>query len=254
MLRTRRLGQLYQLLAVCDSTNGEAARQARARETAKASPSDEGLVIVADSQSAGRGRMGHTWHSPPGTNLHMSLLLRPRLRPDQIPPLTLLVGASVAAVLSQGGAEPRLKWPNDVLLPGPAGGPAGLKKAGGILVEMQSDGEHVRHVVVGIGLNVNTMQFPEPLGAEATSLRLSTGHAWDRGAVLARILNVLEPAWNHFVAHGPSEVIEAWRTFGVLGQQVSTQDAQGVAVDVDSTGALLVRNETGVHRVLSGLA
>jgi BirA family biotin operon repressor/biotin-[acetyl-CoA-carboxylase] ligase len=81
----------------------------------------EGLLVVADRQTAGRGRLGRTWHSPPGENLYLSLLLRPAIAPPLVPPLTLLVGGVVAEVLAAVGAAPRLKWPNDVLLPTPAG-------------------------------------------------------------------------------------------------------------------------------------
>jgi BirA family biotin operon repressor/biotin-[acetyl-CoA-carboxylase] ligase len=113
-LHTGRLGRGYLLLDACASTNDEVATAARAG-------AEEGLVVVAETQSGGRGRLGRTWHSPPGQNLYFSLLLRPAMPPWMVPPLTLLVGGVAAEVLAAAGAPARLKWPNDVLLPTPGG-------------------------------------------------------------------------------------------------------------------------------------
>ena len=108
-LRTRRLGRAYEFLPACASTNDVV----RIRAAAGAA---EGLVIVADSQSAGRGRLGRSWHSPAGQNLYFSLLLRPALPARQVTPLTLLAGAALARALAAAGAAPRLRWPNDLLV------------------------------------------------------------------------------------------------------------------------------------------
>src|SRR5204862_8316813 len=118
----------------------------------------EGLVVAADAQSAGRGRLGRAWHSPPGSGLYFSILLRPSRPPVEIPPLTLLAGAAVARGLADLGAglEPRLKWPNDVLLAqaGADGGDGGAyRKVAGILTEMTTEGDRAGQVVVGVGLN-----------------------------------------------------------------------------------------------------
>src|SRR5205814_6531712 len=128
LLHTRRLGRDYQLLAACPSTSDEVAAQSRAG-------AEEGLLVVAEAQTGGRGRLGRTWHSPPGENLYLSLLLRPAMPPWMVPPLTLLVGGVAAEVLAAAGAAPRLKWPNDVLLPTSGG----LRKVAGILTEMASE-------------------------------------------------------------------------------------------------------------------
>ena len=246
LLHTRRLGRAYQLLPACASTSDEVAARARAG-------ADEGLLIVAETQSGGRGRLGRVWHSPPGANLYLSLLLRPAMPPWMVPPLTLLVGGVVAEVLSAAGVAPQLKWPNDVLLP-VAGG---RRKVAGILTEMASERDRVRHVVVGLGLNVNGTAFPAELAERATSLLLATGRPFDRGTLLAALLDGLEPAYDQFVAEGPARALSRWRQHADLGRRCRVERdgavIEGVAEDVDAEGTLLVRDDSGhLHRVLSG--
>jgi BirA family biotin operon repressor/biotin-[acetyl-CoA-carboxylase] ligase len=170
-----------------------------------------------------------------------------------VPPLTLLVGGVVAEVLAGAGAAPRLKWPNDVLLPTPAG----LRKVAGILLEMATERERVRHVVVGMGLNVNGQAFPPELADRATSLRLATGRLFDRGALLASLLDALEPAYDQFLAAGPGAALARWRRHADLGRRCRIEREgrviEGVTVDVDEEGTLHVRDDAGqIHRVLSG--
>jgi BirA family biotin operon repressor/biotin-[acetyl-CoA-carboxylase] ligase len=241
-LTTRRFGRAYQVLATCPSTSDEVARLAREGAA-------EGLVLVADSQSAGRGRMGRAWHSPPGENLYLSLLLRPSIVAGQVPPVTLLAGGVLASVLAAAGARPQLKWPNDVLLPTAAG----PRKVAGILTEMATERERVRQVVLGVGLNVHGTHFPPELAERATSLRLATGMGFDRGQLLARFLNALEPAYHQFVAEGPATALARWRTHAPMGGRCRVGALEGTALDVDAEGALLVRDDAGtVHRIQSG--
>jgi BirA family biotin operon repressor/biotin-[acetyl-CoA-carboxylase] ligase len=246
-LHTRRFGRRYHLLNSCASTNDEVAKLARQGDA------EEGLVVVADAQTGGRGRLGRTWHSPAGQNLYLSLLLRPTMPPWMVPPLTLLVGAALAETLAGLGTAPRLKWPNDVLLPTPAG----PRKVAGILTEMASERDRVRHVVVGVGLNVNVEAFPTELAERATSLRLATGQPFDRGALLAAFLDALEPAYDEFLIAGPRAAITRWRRHADLGRRCRIERdgavIEGVTVDVDDEGTLHVRDDAGrVHRVLSG--
>jgi BirA family biotin operon repressor/biotin-[acetyl-CoA-carboxylase] ligase len=246
LLHTRLLGRDHHLLAACASTNDEVAVRARAG-------AEEGLLIVADAQTGGRGRLGRSWHSPPGENLYFSLLLRPAMPPWMVPPLTLLVGGVAAEVLAAAGAAPRLKWPNDVLLPA-AGG---LRKVAGVLTEMASERDRVRHVVVGVGLNVNGTHFPGELAERATSLRLATGRPFDRGTLLAELLDAFEPAYQQFVAEGPAPALARWRRHADLGRRCRIEREglviEGLAEDVDAEGTLLVRDDGGhLHRVLSG--
>ena len=245
-LRTRRLGRAYEFLPACASTNDVA----RARAAAGAA---EGFVIVADSQSAGRGRLGRSWHSPPGQNLYLSLLLRPALPARQVAPLTLLAGAALARTLAAAGVTPRLRWPNDLLVP--AAGE--FRKAAGILTEMATSGEEVRHVVVGIGLNVNGQEFFPDLAQGATSLRLALGHACDRAKLLVDFLAAFEPIYDDFLVRGPAVGLQEWRRHADLGRVCRIdQDGtkvEGVATDIDDSGALLVRDDAGrMHRIASG--
>jgi BirA family biotin operon repressor/biotin-[acetyl-CoA-carboxylase] ligase len=246
-LRTRRFGRSYRLLSSCPSTNDEVATLARQ----EAAP--EGLVVVADAQTGGRGRLGRSWHSPAGQNLYLSILLRPSMPPWMVPPLTLLVGAVAASALEEAGVAPRLKWPNDVLL----ATAAGPRKVAGILTEMASEREHVRHVVVGVGINVNTTAFPPELVDRATSLFLATDRLFDRGTLLAALLNAFEPAYDEFLAGGAEVAIARWRKYADLGRRCRIEREgvviEGTTVDVDSEGTLHVRDDAGrVHRVLSG--
>jgi BirA family biotin operon repressor/biotin-[acetyl-CoA-carboxylase] ligase len=247
-LGTRWLGRACEWLEVCASTNDVAAARGR-------SGAGEGLVVVADMQTAGRGRLGRAWHSPAAENVYLSLLLRPHRPPAEIPPLTLLAGAAVARALEGMGVRASLKWPNDVLVE--ANDEGAPRKLAGILTEMASEGERVGHVVVGIGLNVNTLDFPPDIAARATSLRLVAGHFFDRASVVAAILDSFEPLYDDFVARGPAVAVTAWRDHAALGERCRVTAAgaalEGVAVGLDPDGALLLRDDAGrVHRVLSG--
>ena len=236
-LRTTRLGRPFEHLPTCGSTNDEVA----ARATAGAG---EGVLIVADEQTKGRGRRGRSWHSRPGENLTFSLLLRPALPARNVAPLTLLAGAALAATLSQFGLAPKLKWPNDVLLDVAAG----PRKVAGILTEMSSEGEHVRHVVLGIGINANADAFPDDL-ARATSIRLALGTSLDPVPLLASFLNAFEPRYDAFVSHGPAATLDEWNRYALLGQPCWTDQSSGrvdgVAEGVDASGALQIRTSAG---------
>lgn len=162
--------------ATLPSTNDEALRLARAGAPA-------GEAVVADAQTAGRGRAGHGWASPPGVALHFSVVLRPRVAPEAFPLATLACGVAVAdAVRAETGADAGLKWPNDVLV--------GLRKCAGILCEAELGGPGGPFVVAGVGINVNTPADALPARPDfpATSLAAETGRTFDREAVLAACL------------------------------------------------------------------
>src|SRR5262245_688958 len=161
----------------------------------------EGAVVLAEEQSAGRGRAGRTWHSERAAGIYLTLLLRPRLSPVEAPLLTMMAGLSAhAAIRSQTGLAPDLKWPNDLMLGG--------RKAGGILTEMQADTSLVRFVAVGIGINVNQERFPSELAATATSLRAESGKSQSRLDLLARLLREFESDYNRFLREGSLFVTE----------------------------------------------
>jgi BirA family biotin operon repressor/biotin-[acetyl-CoA-carboxylase] ligase len=205
----------------------------------------EGLLVAADEQTHGRGRRGRVWHSPKGESLCFSLLLRPTLPAPRTAPLALLAGAALAEALAAFAFSPRLKWPNDILLDTADG----LRKVAGILAEMASEGERVRQVVLGVGVNVNGLNFPDSLAPIATSLRLVGGATVDRGALLASFLNAFEPIYDGWLAAGPTAGLAAWSRHAVLGQRCSarhdTGRIEGVAAGVDDAGALLLRTTDG---------
>ena len=182
-LTTRRFGRKIAYHPVTASTNMLA--KALAVEGAI-----EGCVVVADSQTGGRGRMGRIWISPSGVNLYFSLILRPEVPSIRVPQLTLLVAAAIHQALSALSVDlgAMIKWPNDILANG--------KKLCGVLCEMQSEPDFTHFVVVGIGINVNQSMFQPPLHESATSLFLETGHLCSRPDLLASVLNHFEPLYD----------------------------------------------------------
>lgn len=243
-LETQRLGRSYQLLPVCESTS-DVVRAAALGGAA------EGLLVVADAQTAGRGRQQRVWHSPPGQNLYFSLLLRPRIQARLAAPLTLLAGAALAQALARAGAVPRLRWPNDLLLPVDGQ----MRKAAGILMEMASEGQAIRHIVLGVGVNVNSREFPPELAVRATSLYLAAGQRLARSQILADFLSAFEPLYDDCLLHGPARGLSEWRRYAGLkhAPRIVRDGVDGFAMDVDESGALLIRDGSGqVHRLTSG--
>ncbi len=182
-LQTRRLGKNIHYHGVIASTN-------IAAKALAGDGSPEGSVVVADSQTGGRGRMGRTWVSPSGVNLYFSLILRPVVPSVRVPQLTLLVAAAIHQALSNVGftIAPLIKWPNDILVHG--------RKLCGVLCEMQSEPDLTHFVVVGIGINVNQSEMPQELKSVATSLFLESGHIFSRPELLAAVLNHFEPIYD----------------------------------------------------------
>jgi BirA family biotin operon repressor/biotin-[acetyl-CoA-carboxylase] ligase len=213
---------------------------------------EEGTVVIAEAQTAGRGRLGRTWHSPPGTNLYCSVLLRPAVAPATVPQLALVAGLAVAEAIETCGLRPALKWPNDVLLDG--------RKVVGILTEMEAELERVRVVIVGIGVNVNTAadQFPPYLRETATSLAIAAGRPIDRGRFTADLLAALEACYRRFLAGGFPPLRDAWERRSVLtGRRVAVRahdvEVAGEVAGIDDDGALRLVDESGaVRRVVAG--
>ncbi|MGP8051736.1 MAG: biotin--[acetyl-CoA-carboxylase] ligase [Desulfobaccales bacterium] len=214
----------------------------------------EGTLVVAEAQSRGRGRLGRRWNSPPGTGLYVSLLLRPPLPPTEMPQITLTTAVAVARALRRvTGVAPGIKWPNDLLLAG--------KKLGGILTEMETESEQIRHLVVGLGLNIDNRTFPEELAALATSLALASGRPLPKNtrlAILKAWLEEFEDLYERFLARDFSGILEEWRSLTVtLGQRVTVRQGpraiHGLALEVAPDGALLLETDSGeVVRVTSG--
>jgi len=218
------------VLAVTDSTNRVAMEMAE-------NGAKHGTVVVADAQTAGRGRMGRRWVSPPGKNLYVSLLLRPSVPTADAPGLALVAGVALADAVEAVGVPASLKWPNDLY--------CGGRKAGGILAEMASDSGGVRHVVIGVGLNVNMEEadFPPDLRDAATSLRIRAGSAFRRVDVLARLLDAFGARYAEFIGGGFSALRDGWdRRDFLRGRRVLLRrqgfDGWGTADGLDTAGAL----------------
>jgi len=220
-----------------DSTNRVALELGHAGEP-------EGTVVLAEEQTAGRGRAGHTWHSEQAAGIYVTLLLRPRLAPVQAPLLTMMAGLSVhAAVEAVTGLKVDLKWPNDLLIGG--------KKAGGILTEMHAEPNQVRFVIVGIGLNVNQEKFPGELASIATSLRIESGKRHSRLELLVRLLREFESDYNRLLREGVSGVVERFETVSsyARGKRVRVNNGfesyVGTTAGLGPEGLLQVEREDG---------
>lgn len=213
----------------------------------------EGTVVFAESQTAGRGRLGRRWFSPPGRGLWFSVLLRPSLRPQSATQLTVLSAVAVArGIERETGLHPGIKWPNDIVF--------GTRKCGGILLELSAELDRIRHVVLGIGIDVNVAseEFPVELQDSATSLQQQSGRRWDRTALAVAILRELDAAYDRLRRGDFHEVSDEWvRRCTTLGRGVRIQMAgrivAGTAEALDEEGALLVRTTHGrLERIIGG--
>jgi BirA family biotin operon repressor/biotin-[acetyl-CoA-carboxylase] ligase len=211
----------------------------------------EGTLVLAEHQTAGRGRLGRRWHAPPGSGLLFSLIFRPPLAADQVQQLTMVCGLAVVdAVAATTGLQAGLKWPNDILVGG--------DKVGGILSEVELRGERVEYAVVGIGLNVNQgpEQLPQGLAIPASSLSIELGRDVDRLALLRAVLQAVERRYLA-LRQGASPHEEWAQRLTMLGQTVVVSQGEerleGLAEGVAADGALLLRLPDGQqHRVLAG--
>ena len=204
----------------------------------------EGAVVLAEEQTAGRGRAGRKWHSERAAGIYATLLLRPKLAPVQAPLLTMMAGLSAhTAVQALTGLEVDLKWPNDLLIRG--------KKVGGILTEMHAEPGQIRFVIVGIGLNVNQEKFPGELANTATSLRVEAGKAQSRMELLVRLLREFEGDYNRFVHEGVASVVARFESISsyAKGKRVrvtnGTESYAGTTAGLGPEGLLQVQRDDG---------
>lgn len=213
----------------------------------------DGLVVTAEEQWAGRGRLGRSWHSPAGSGLWVSIVLRPDLPIARAQALTFLGAvAAAAAIRARHRLAVHLKWPNDLLLNG--------RKLGGVLVESGAEGPLIRYAVIGIGLNVNLSaeDFPPALREIGTSIRAATGRKADRAALLRRLLEELDRRYLGLRKDGPLPLIrEARSLMDMTGRIVRVQTPDGVREGtvrgMDDDGALMIRLPSGsVERLLAG--
>jgi BirA family biotin operon repressor/biotin-[acetyl-CoA-carboxylase] ligase len=246
-LHTQTLGRSFFHFYSVDSTNAFALRMmAHGRSV------PDGAPILAETQTAGRGRMGRPWHSEPENGLYFSLVLRPQMPPSVAPLFTL--GCAVAlhqAVERNTGLDVDIKWPNDLLVDG--------KKIAGILAEIQAETDRIHALVVGVGLNVNHPALPEELSDRATSLRLASGKPQSRLDILVDFLEQFEALIERFRVAGPGVVVAEWNrhsSFG-NGRRVEISDGfrtiRGVTRGLNSVGALRVETGPGtIEEIYSG--
>ena len=241
MLRQRLKGNLFgkriHHFFRTDSTNRVALELGHAGEP-------EGALVIAEEQTAGRGRIGRTWHSERATGIYATLLLRPKLAPVQAPLLTMMAGLSARTAITEAtGLTVDVKWPNDLLVSG--------KKIGGILTEMHAEPSQVRFIIVGIGINVNQDKFPADITAVAASLRAVSGKTQSRADILIRLLREFENDYNRFLQEGTASVVKRFEEVSSYARgkrvQVTTgsETFTGVTAGLAPEGLLRVKRDGG---------
>ncbi|PKN13483.1 MAG: biotin--[acetyl-CoA-carboxylase] ligase [Deltaproteobacteria bacterium HGW-Deltaproteobacteria-4] len=244
-LKAAIIGSEIVYFAETDSTNHRAALLAEGGAR-------DGTVIVAEAQSAGKGRLGRRWISPAGVNLYLSIILRPAIAPRSAPLLTFLSSLATARTIElETGLRPTVKWPNDVLLGG--------CKVAGLLNEMNAETERVNYVILGIGVNLNMTQeqFPDDLRYPATSLALALQHPVDRVRFCRRLLSEIDILYRDYPT-GQEAILSGWLTyFDLLDKKVTIEEPSrsivGIITGIAADGALLLSLENGDNeRILAG--
>lgn len=202
---------------------------------------EHGTVIIASEQTAGKGRMNRTWHSPKEKGMWLSMILRPTIFPYLAPQLTLLTATVLAQVIiEQTPLHPKIKWPNDILIHD--------KKVAGILTEMKAEQDQIEYVVIGIGLNVNQepSELPDDLKQRATSLYIESGNTYSIKSLIQEVLKAFEREYIAYMDQGFSNVKQKWEQYGYkIGQSIwmttGQRRWQGTFLGIAEDGALLVR-------------
>jgi BirA family biotin operon repressor/biotin-[acetyl-CoA-carboxylase] ligase len=246
ILRTKWMGKKIHYFHTIDSTNSMAYQLAL-------KGAREGEVVIAESQKKGRGRLGRHWFSPPSLNLYLSVILRPKIPPHQASLITLMAAVATAdAIQKFSGLLPLIKWPNDILLRN--------RKVAGLLNEIHSEMDRIHFVILGIGVNLNMDEkmFSKEIRAVATSLKKEMGQTISRKAFLQSLLQELEEGYAIFLKEGGTAVLKAWRERAqIKGRKIKVtsfgETLVGIAVDVDSDGALILKTEDGSQkRIVAG--
>ena len=244
-IQTKLIGKTIHCFSEVTSTNDLAKEMASIR-------AKEGTVIIAETQTHGKGRFGREWASPRG-GVWLSIVLRPKLPPKDVPKLTLTASLAVAKIISQlFNLKTEVKWPNDVLING--------KKVCGILTEASTRGSKTNFVVVGIGINANVDldSFPAEVRENATSLKHELKREIDREEFIHNLLETMEHYYVILTEGRFNLILEEWKGLcGFLGSHVEVfglaEKIEGLAVDVDESGALIIRLEDGtLRKVFSG--
>ena len=244
-LHTKRIGRELSYFDSTDSTQIIATKLAH-------NGASEGHVVIADEQTAGKGRLGRKWFSRSGTAISMSMILRPNLAPQQAPQLTLLAAVAVVrAIRSCTNIDCDIKWPNDILING--------KKLVGILTEMQADPDVVHSVIIGIGVNVNQQleDIDPDISEIATSLALEKGEQIERATIISTILNEFEELYDLYLEKGFTIIKPMWEAYSItIGNYIYARTLRetiyGYAKGITDEGVLLLEDEKGkVHSIYS---
>lgn len=248
LLSTRWAGSRIFYFKETDSTNNQA-------KSLAAAGAEHGALVLADRQTAGKGRLGRSWTSPAGTGIFMSLILRPEFKPEHASMLTLVAAlAAAGAVQEITGLAAGIKWPNDLVV--------NKKKVTGILTEMSAEVGQIHYIVVGVGINVNMTQFPEEIRETATSLCLETGQSADRAALIAAFLKHFEAEYEKFGQTEDLSLLQEDYNMRLVNRnrEVQILDAahpeggyRGRALGIDAMGGLLIERENHeIEAITSG--
>lgn len=239
---TKVIGRLVETHTSIGSTNDEARR--RAKEGAP-----DGTMIVAMEQTGGRGRRGRTWHSPPGAGLYVSFILRPSFSPDKAPIMTLMAAVALRrALIKTCNVDLQIKWPNDLLAHG------SLKKVAGILAELDASTTEIHALILGLGLNLLEVEWPEEIAHLATSVEALANEKPDRAKLLSQLCWELENLLGVFERKGPAPILDAFSEAAAgRGETVEVRDGDeqlfGKLKGVSEDGALLLDTGGEVRRI-----
>jgi len=246
LLGTKQIGRVIHYFQTIDSTNSKAYQLALGG-------AKEGELVISESQEKGRGRLGRHWFSPPFLNLYLSVILRPKIPPQQASLITLMAAVATAdAIRKFTGLVPLIKWPNDILLRD--------RKVAGLLNEIHSEMDRIHFIILGIGVNLNVdgKMLPKEVRTLATSLKKEMGQTISRKVFIRLLLQELEGWYTIFLKEGATAILDAWRDRAqIKGRRVKVyslgETLVGTAVDVDSDGALILETAEGERkRVVAG--
>lgn len=241
---TEKIGNNIIYFSEVESTNNEMKKYLK---------EEEGLVLLTENQTLGKGRLGREWFSDNKKGICFSILLKPKIEPLDAMKITQIGASSLVKILRKNNVEAYIKWPNDIIL--------NNKKLAGILVEMTTEIMKIENIILGIGMNVNTLlkDIPKDLREKATSLLIETGIKWDRKKIIGDFLTEFEKEYFSFIKNGDSsETLSNCRKYSnILGKKIKiikgNISREVEAIDIDSEGFLVVENERGEkERLISG--
>lgn len=242
-LKTDSIGKKIYFFRQINSTNEIAKNFANNGE-------EEGTIIIAETQTHGKGRLNRNWSSPIG-GLYLSIILKPKLLPNYVSKLNLLTAIAVAKTINQFGLSPKIKWPNDVLI--------NRKKICGILTEISTKENKIKYIIVGIGINVNIdiNLLPRELQKTSTSVKNELGLEISIADLIIKLLNEFEKLYDIFKKGDFIYIRKEWKKFSSTFQKnvkviTKNEVIVGYAFDIDEAGALLIKNDKGIKRVISG--